>query len=178
MTRHNIGFIAVDRLAAEAGIDFGRGSSTALTGAGAWLGNKIVLAKPLTFMNLSGLAIKSLADSCRVSGPDIIIVHDDMDFPLGEVRIKTRGGSGGHRGIESILENLATDAFVRLRVGIGQPGQGCSGSTYVLDAFAPHEIERLGTITGLIRDCLHLMLTQGIAAAMNRFHRRTQGAQE
>jgi len=170
LTRHNIGFLAADRIAAETGIMQHTLNFDALIGRGSWCGQDIVLAKPLTFMNRSGSAIKAIADTLSLQSSDIIVLHDDMDIPFGAVRLKTRGGSGGHRGIESISEHLSTDEFVRLRIGIGRPPETFAGPEYVLDMFSDAELQEIASITGLVVQCMNMLFTQGIPAAMNRFH--------
>ena len=177
LTRHNIGFMAIDRLAAETGIVLQETGNYALTGRVNWCGHDIILAKPLTFMNRSGAAIKTLAEEFALQKEHIIILHDDMDFPFGGVRIKTRGGSGGHRGIASISEHLATDLYVRLRIGIGRPPETLAGSDFVLDMFSATEQQGIASITNLVVHCLETILTQGIPAAMNRFHARVAAAE-
>ena len=162
--------MALDRIAAETGIVLDELQFDALTGRGSWCGHETLLAKPLSFMNRSGAAIKSIAEAFALQSEDIIILHDDMDFHFGAIRIKTRGGSGGHRGVASIREHLCTDLFVRLRIGIGRPPEALAGSDYVLDRFSDTELRKIAPITGLVLRCLEMLLTQGISEAMNRFH--------
>jgi peptidyl-tRNA hydrolase, PTH1 family len=170
LTRHNIGFMALDRIAAETGITLQKDNFDALIGRASWCGQDILLAKPMTFMNRSGAEIKAIADTFTLQSGDIYILHDDMDIPFGVIRLKTRGGSGGHRGIESIKEHLSTDEFVRLRIGIGRPPETFSGPEYVLDIFSDTELQEIHSITGLVVQCMNMLLTQGIPAAMNKFH--------
>lgn len=177
-TRHNIGFMAVDGLAAEAGISLQAQQYDSLTGSGAWCGSRIMLVKPLTFMNRSGPAIRAIADALALQSRDILVIHDDMDIPFGEIRLKTSGGTGGHRGIASICEQLMNDAFIRLRIGIGRPPNLQAGADYVLDTFSETEHLQLATITDEVVQCVQLVLTHGIAAAMNRFHARQPRSEE
>ena len=170
LTRHNIGFMAARRIAWETGIALNENKFCALTGRGVWCGHEVIIAEPQTFMNRSGEAIRALADSCAIEAGDIIVMHDDMDFALGCLKIKVRGGSAGHRGISSLIEQLSTDSFLRLRIGIGRPPGALPGPEYVLDAFSSHELNQIPAITGTVFQCVKTILTLGVAAAMNRFH--------
>ncbi|MBI5893933.1 MAG: aminoacyl-tRNA hydrolase [Deltaproteobacteria bacterium] len=130
-TRHNIGFLAVDCIADKTDIPLNKKSYNAVWGKGKISENDAAIAKPLAFMNLSGEAVKSLADFFCIETKDIIVIYDDVDLDFGTVRIKKRGGSSGHRGMESIIEKLGTNDFTRIRLGIGRPkdrGQGVKGS--------------------------------------------------
>ncbi len=170
LTRHNIGFMAADRIARETGIALNETKSHALIGHGSWCGQEVIIAKPQTFMNRSGQAIQALADSCAIAAEDIIVMHDDMDVVFGCLKIKVCGGSAGHRGISSLIDQLSTDLFLRLRIGIGRPPETMPGPDYVLEAFSSHELQRLSVITESVVQCVEVILTQGVAAAMNRFH--------
>ena len=170
LTRHNIGFMAADRIARETGIALNETKSHALIGHGSWCGQEVIIAKPQTFMNRSGQAIQALADSCAIAAEDIIVMHDDMDVVFGCLKIKVCGGSAGHRGISSLIDQLSTDLFLRLRIGIGRPPETMPGPDYVLEAFSGHELQRLHVITESVFQCVEVILTQGVAAAMNRFH--------
>jgi PTH1 family peptidyl-tRNA hydrolase len=170
LTRHNIGFLAADRIARETGIALNAKQCRCMVGHGRWCGQDVIIAKPQTFMNCSGEAISALADSCSIATENIIVMHDDMDVAFGNLRIKVRGGSAGHRGILSLIEHFATDEFVRLRIGIGRPPAGISGPDYVLETFSNHELDQIDTLTSTAFQCLETLVTQGAAAAMNRFH--------
>ena len=170
LTRHNIGFMAADRIARETGIALNKMKCHSLVGHGSWCGHDIIIAKPQTFMNRSGEAIRALADSCAIAAEDIIVMHDDMDIAFGSLKIKVRGGSAGHRGIVSLIDQLSTDLFVRLRIGIGRPPADMPGPDYVLEAFSIQELNQVSTITATVFQCLETLLTHGVAAAMNRFH--------
>ena len=140
-TRHNAGFMAVDSLASESGVKLdrqGEGYVYGLCGVGE---EEVVLAKPLTYMNLSGGAAERLLRLYGGSPASFIVVYDDCDLELGRVRIRKGGGSGGHRGVASIMERLGTEDFLRLRLGIGRPPSGMELSDYVLLPFGPEEKE-------------------------------------
>ena len=170
LTRHNIGFMAADLIARKTGIALNENKFCTLIGRGVWCGHEVILAEPQTFMNRSGEAIRSLSDSFAIKAEDIIVIHDDMDLDFGSLKIKVRGGSAGHRGIESLIGQLSTDFFVRLRIGIGRPPVAMPGPDYVLEAFPSHELNQIDAITATVLQCLETILTQGVAAAMNRFH--------
>lgn len=170
LTRHNIGFMAADRIAREAGIALSALQFHSLVGHGSWCGHDVIIAKPHTFMNRSGEAICALAASCSIAADNIIVLHDDLDIPFGSLKIKTRGGSAGHRGIVSLIDQLSTDVFVRLRIGIGRPPSDMSGPDYVLEPFSIKELNQVDSIIATVVQCLEILLTQGVAAAMNRFH--------
>ena len=170
LTRHNIGFMAADRIAGETGTALNKTKFHSLVGHGSCCGHDIIIAKPQTFMNRSGEAIRALADSFSIAAEDIIVMHDDMDVDFGSLKIKIRGGSAGHRGIDSLIDQLNTDIFMRLRIGIGRPPAAMPGPDYVLETFSVQELNQVATITATVLQCLETILTHGVAAAMNRFH--------
>lgn len=181
-TRHNIGFLAVDCIADKADISLNKKSHNAVWGKGKILESDVVIAKPLAFMNLSGEAVKSLADYFHIETKYIIVIYDDVDLEFGTVRIKKRGGSGGHRGMESIIEQLGTNDFPRIRLGIGRPikqGQGVKGSRgqediadYVLSQFSSEEKDKLPEIFDRTKDAADVILQHGIEKAMNKFNKK------
>jgi len=132
-------------------------------------GLTVILAKPQTFMNLSGEAVERLARSYNVPPENILVIYDDLDLPLGKIRLRPRGGSGGHKGVNSVIEHLGTNAFPRLRVGIGRPAHG-DPVDYVLDDFAPHERMAMEEAYERAVSAVELWLTQDIVAAMNRYN--------
>ncbi len=170
LTRHNIGFMAADRIAGETGIALNKTKFHSLVGYGSWCGHDIIIAKPQIFMNRSGEAIRALADSCDITAENIIVMHDDMDIDFGSIKIKVSGGSAGHRGIVSLIDQLSTDLFMRLRIGIGRPPSDMPGPDYVLEAFSLQQLGKIPTTTAKVFQCLETILTHGVAAAMNRFH--------
>lgn len=170
LTRHNVGFMAADRIARETGIALNTMKFHSLLGHGNWCGQDVIIAKPQTFMNRSGESISALAESCCIAAEDIIVMHDDMDVAFGSIKIKVCGGSAGHRGIASLIGQLSTDAFVRLRIGIGRPPAEKTGPDYVLETFSIQELNHVDALTHMVFQCLELLLSQGVAAAMNRFH--------
>lgn len=137
-------------------------------GTGDIAGTKVVLAKPQTFMNLSGQAVDLLVRRFNVSPGDLLVIYDDMDLPLGKVRIRQRGSSAGHRGVESIIASLGSDEFPRIRVGIGHPeGDVIS---YILKGFTSEEREIVKQVMPTVSDAIYCILSEGIDAAMNRYN--------
>jgi PTH1 family peptidyl-tRNA hydrolase len=171
-TRHNIGFWVVDALAAEAGLRFRR-RGLSLRAHGSVAGCDLILAKPQTFMNHSGQALAEFladADLTPSDMRDVIIVHDDLDLDLGRVRLKARGGHGGHNGVLSIIETLGTELFARLKIGVGRPPQGDDPAEYVLTAPSPDERAILVEAVERGVQVLYCWLDEGLGPAMNRFN--------
>jgi PTH1 family peptidyl-tRNA hydrolase len=139
-TRHNVGFRVIEALAAAHGIPLRERLSTAQYGAGAVGPHRVVLAKPLTYMNLSGQAVAGLRTHFSIPARDVIVVHDDLDLALGRVKLKMKGGDAGHYGVRSVIEHLGTDDFPRVRVGIGRPATKEAVTDYVLSPFTRDEL--------------------------------------
>jgi PTH1 family peptidyl-tRNA hydrolase len=167
--RHNIGFQCLDRLAEAWGLSFSRRKHKALLAQGEIAGLKVVLAKPQTFMNLSGDAVERLARFYRVSPESILVIHDDLDLPVGRIRVRPEGGAGGHKGMESIIEHLGTNGFPRLRVGIGRPTHN-DPVDYVLGDFGPDERIAINEAYERAVSAVELWLAEGIVAVMNRYN--------
>ncbi len=170
-TRHNVGFRCINRLAKMHGISLKQRGSQAQFGIGEIEGSKVVLAKPRTFMNLSGKSVKLLMSRFKVKSSDILIIHDELDLPLGKIRLYSGGGSGGHNGVESIINELGSRDFARIRVGIGRPPEADPDAVdHVLSDFGPDEKavieDTIATVTGAIL-CL---LREGMTAAMNNYN--------
>lgn len=139
-TRHNIGFIIVDELAKRFNISLDKTKFNGLYGMGMVQGEKVILLKPLTYMNLSGEAIRPLMDYYDVDLEDILVIYDDLDLPQGKIRLRTKGSPGGHNGIKSIVQHVKTEDFKRIRVGIGRPQNGMKITDYVLGRFTNEEV--------------------------------------
>lgn len=167
-TRHNIGFMLVDRVAEACGIKF-KASGRAHWGEGLVAGKKAVLIKPQTFMNLCGEAVAEFSRACSVEPASIIAAYDDCDLPFGRIRLRKGGGSGGHRGISSIINHLGTTEFPRVRLGVGRPQDG-NIVDYVLNPFTPEESLKLEEILKRGVDSIETMVAMGIEYAMNRFN--------
>ena len=169
-TRHNIGFHVLDELACRWNCPPWKHRYEAEVSEHRAIG-PVLLVKPQTFMNLSGVAVREAAKFYKAPSTDIIVVHDDLDLAVGRLRIRERGGSGGHRGIESILVELGTDEFVRVRFGVGRPPDGWESADYVLGKFLPAEHEGVRAAVIKAADAVEAILKEGAAPAMNRFNR-------
>lgn len=167
-TRHNIGFMLIDKLCKEAGISLSRVQSKALVGTGGLEGQKLVLAKPQTFMNLSGQSVGGLARFYKAPLEHLVVAHDDLDLPLGTIRMRPGGGSAGQKGMSSIIQQLGTQNFARLRLGIGRPPGQMDPAAYVLQRFSSAEQEMLNLVLDRAVDAVRVFLREGIDAAMNR----------
>ena len=171
LTRHNIGFLVLDQLADQqkAGFTTGRLADKAEF---KFKGRSVHLIKPSTYMNLSGKSVAALRARYRLSLEDMLVVHDDVDLPLGRLRIRPRGGAGGHRGVESIIQAVGSQEFARLRVGIGRPPlMGEEGlRDYVLSDFTPEETAALNELLPRVAEAILCVLEEGVEAAMNRFN--------
>lgn len=169
-TRHNVGFMAVDRLCASFGIKLSRLQSKALTGSGQWAGHKIVLAKPQTFMNLSGQPVSSLLRFYKVPLPQLLVIHDDIDLPVGTLRIRPDGGSAGQRGLASIIQQLGTQEFPRLRIGVGRPPGQKEAADYVLKGFTSSDQELITIVLDRAVDAARIFIEHGLEMAMNQYN--------
>lgn len=172
-TRHNVGFMLVERLADRIGGRVTRKEGQSLTSGmrEAW-GGDLILFKPQTFMNLSGHAAASIANKYDLEPDEILVVHDDADLPFGSVRIRPGGGSGGHRGIASITDILHSGDFPRLRIGIANEARGRRIHDFVLDGFTKEEAAALDEVLGTAADAAETAIRESVTAAMNRFNRR------
>lgn len=168
--RHNVGFMVLDRLAARLGITFTRLESKALVTKTEYQGQRLVLAKPQTFMNLSGTSVGSLLRFYKVPIENLLVAYDDVDLPLGSLRIRPDGGSAGQKGMASIIERLGTDNFARLRVGIGRPPGQMDAAAYVLQDFSNQELEFLLPVVDRAVEAVFAFVTQGLNAAMNQYN--------
>jgi peptidyl-tRNA hydrolase, PTH1 family len=175
--RHNVGFKCVDLFAHENGISLTHRRARSKLGTGKVAGTKIVLAKPQTFMNLSGEAVSALARRYKISSQDILVIYDDLDLPLGKIRIREKGSSGGHNGLKSIIAHLATQDFPRIRVGIVPPESSDTTSTpkvdaieHVLSDFTDAEKTVMREVYVKVAAAIECILAEGIAAAMNKYN--------
>ncbi len=169
-TRHNVGFMLVDRLAERLGVKFTRMESKALVTKGDYQGRRIVLAKPHTFMNLSGQAVAALCRYYKVPPANLLVTYDDVDLPPGAIRIRPQGGSAGQKGMGSIIERLGTQDIPRMRLGIGRPPGRMEAADYVLQKFSSAELELLTATLDRGVDAALLFVTQGLEAAMNQYN--------
>jgi PTH1 family peptidyl-tRNA hydrolase len=176
--RHNTGFQCVDQLARKHGLSFDKRQNKARVALGRVAGKQVVLAKPQTFMNDSGQAVAALARFYKVPPEHILIIFDELDLPQGTVRIRAEGGSGGHRGMRSIIRQLGGQDFPRVRVGIGRPPGRMDPSDYVLQDFGPDERMVMDEIYDWVVDAVVCWLAEGVEMAMTKFNRRVVGEEE
>lgn len=169
-TRHNVGFQAVDHLCASFDIKLSRLQSKALIGTGLWDGRKIVLAKPQTFMNLSGQAVASLLRFYKIPLSQLLVFHDDIDLPVGTVRIRPGGGSAGQRGLASIIQQLSTQDFPRLRIGVGRPPGQMVAADYVLQDFSKADLELIAVVLDRAVEAARVFVQSGLEKAMNQYN--------
>jgi PTH1 family peptidyl-tRNA hydrolase len=169
-SRHNVGFMLVDRLADELSVKMTRVQHRAIVGSGSLEETRIILAKPQTFMNLSGAAVASLIRFYKIPLDRLMVVNDDIDLPFGMLRLRPGGGSAGHKGVQSIIDRLGTQQFARLRIGVGRPPGSKQGASYVLQDFSTAEREELAIILKEAADAVRVFALQGIESAMNRFN--------
>lgn len=168
-TRHNVGFDLIDRLASAHGIAMATRRANARVGRGRIGERDVLLVKPLTFMNLSGVAVAALAAQDGVAPADILVVTDDIHLPVGRLRLRPRGSSGGQNGVRSVIEKLGTDAFPRLRIGVGAPPPGLQ-IDWVLSRFSRPDRAVIDAALIDAMGAAEVWLTEGIEAAMNRFN--------
>ncbi|MBW1645477.1 MAG: aminoacyl-tRNA hydrolase [Deltaproteobacteria bacterium] len=168
-TRHNFGFLVLDKLASEMAITCRELTApAAMVGVGEYEGKTVCLAKPLTYMNLSGRAVAALVKFFRIEAPEqVIVIHDDLDLPFGTVRIKRGGGHGGHNGLRSVIDCLGTNEFLRVRMGIGLEAKPADVVEHVLSPFSAEEQTRLAEIIDRGREAVRMIITVGCERAMN-----------
>jgi PTH1 family peptidyl-tRNA hydrolase len=171
-TRHNIGYIMLDYLAAENTMAFTDSRWKGQVAKGIAWDESVVLLKPETFMNLSGMAVAKAADFYKLAPENIIVIHDDLDLDLGRVKMVAGGGDGGHKGIRSIIEHLGTRDFARIKIGIGRPPASFAPENYVLGKITADEKKILDAKTGLVVEGIRIFMQQGIAAAMTEMNRK------
>jgi PTH1 family peptidyl-tRNA hydrolase len=171
-TRHNAGFMVVDQLAGDFGFSINKSKFDVRYGRGGIEGHEVILAKPMAYMNRSGWPVQKLAAYFRILSKDLVVVHDDIDLAFGRLKIKEKGGHGGHKGLKSIIGAVGEDEFARLRIGVGRSETGSGVSDHVLGAFNKEESRLLETIIKRARDAVVTILTEGTRVAMNRFNQK------
>lgn len=176
-TRHNVGFLAIDALADKYHIDVSEKKHRALCGRGAIEGQKVVLMKPQTFMNLSGESIRAAVDFYKVDPEDIIIIYDDISLEPGQLRIRLKGSAGGHNGIKNIIAHLGTQEFPRIKVGIGAKPPRMDLADYVLSRFSRGEQKLMDDAFKEAADAAVMMMTDGAERAMNHFNTKKKEAE-
>ena len=177
-TPHNLGFLAVDELANRGGIRVERPEAQSLVGLGKVAGQDVILAKPQTYMNLSGNAVGRLMDKYEVEPAELLVLFDERDLPWGMIRIGERGSPGTHNGAKSVTSAVGTQEFARLRLGCGPDHPVGDLAAYVLRPMKKGELEVAGEMVATAGDAVELILTQGIQAAMNKYNRRIAPPEE
>ena len=170
-TKHNVGFMLADKLSEKIGAENWRNNFNALVAETFFEGEKILIVKPQTFMNLSGEAVGALTNFYKIETENLIVAHDDMDLPVGKIRLRPKGSGGGHHGIESIIQHLGGEKnFPRIRIGIGRPPQNWTVNNHVLSPFNSEDAEKISaTIENLI-PAVTCIFREGIDIAMNKFN--------
>ena len=172
-TPHNLGFLTIDRIAQRCNVDVASRRCQAATGKARIAGQEVLLAKPETYMNLSGLSVRKLVEDLEVNPADgLIVVYDELDLPFGTLRLKQRGGTAGHNGVESLVGSLGTDEFIRIRLGIQPDHPVRDGAKFVLAQFKKSQLEAVDDLIERGADAVEAILKDGIGAAMNRFNQR------
>jgi PTH1 family peptidyl-tRNA hydrolase len=172
--RHNVGFMVVDRLASQLGAGFTRLEFQSLLAEGMLEAKKLILSKPQTFMNVSGTSVAPLIRNYDVSLPNVLVISDDIDLPLGQIRLRSYGGTGGHKGLQSIQDELGSQEFPRLRIGIGRPSGRKEPADFVLEDFTEKEYLEFEIDLTRAVDCVIAYLEHGIEYAMTNFNRTSE----
>ena len=171
-TRHNVGFLVLDEIGREYSLAADKKKFSTLYGRGSVENNELVLVKPMAYMNNSGPPLRRLADYFRISGEEILVIHDDIDLAFGRLKIKEKGGHGGHNGVRSLMDAFGGGDFARLRVGVGRSESRADVTDHVLGKFNAEELKHLNRIVSRARDAATTILTEGLTVAMNRFNDR------
>jgi peptidyl-tRNA hydrolase, PTH1 family len=171
-TPHNLGFLTIDCLANDVGAEVRNRNCRALTARAVIEEQQVLLAKPETYMNLSGMAVRELVGKYEVDpAKDLIVIYDELDLPLGRIRIRQRGSSAGHNGMESIIGALGTQEFLRVRLGVGPDKKVSDGAKYLLSPFRKAQLKVVDEIIDTASEAVRVILKEGPGAAMNRFNR-------
>lgn len=179
MTRHNIGFEVIDYISKEYNIKVNKIKHKALIGEGVLQGERVILAKPQTYMNLSGESIREICSYYKLGAENIIIIYDDIAIPSGSVRIRAKGSAGGHNGMKSVIYQLQTDEFMRLRIGVGAPKhKDYDLKDYVLGRFGSDEADDIISAVKSCPDALVMMMRSGANAAASKFNRTVKRADD
>jgi PTH1 family peptidyl-tRNA hydrolase len=180
-TPHNMGFLVIDQIAQDCGVVVANRRHKALTATARLAGEDVLLAKPETFMNLSGHSVRDLVREQSERGEfdvakDLIVIYDELAFPLGVIRIKPDGSSAGHNGVQSVIDAVG-EKFVRVRIGISPDHPVSSGKSYVLTPFKKKDLPVIGEMIDRAGEAVKMILTEGVGAAMNKFNRREEAAE-
>jgi PTH1 family peptidyl-tRNA hydrolase len=174
-TPHNIGFLAVDRIAEQCGVMIDNRHCKALTGRSRIGSEEVLLAKPETYMNLSGMSVLELARKYEADAEkDLIVIYDELDLPLGMIRVRQRGSSAGHNGMQSIINAMQTEEIARIRIGVAPDDPRKGGAKYILSPFRKSQLIAVDEALDLAAQAVNTIITDGIATAMNRFNRKNK----
>ncbi|MDX2499716.1 MAG: aminoacyl-tRNA hydrolase [Deltaproteobacteria bacterium] len=171
-TRHNVGFMVADKIARDFNIALNKTKFDAIFGRGLIEDVDVLLVKPMAFMNRSGPPLQKLAHYFRISGEDMLVIHDDIDLAFGRLKIKEKGGHGGHNGIRSIMDAFGGGEFMRLRIGVGRSEAGENVTGHVLGRFSADNAEMVTRVVAVARDAVVTLLCEGIKVGMNAFNRK------
>lgn len=169
-TRHNVGWMALDAFARKHGVGIDRNGYQGTYGEMRWEGEKVVLLKPMTFMNLSGRSLVPAAHFYKVDLADILVVYDDLDLPPGKLRLREKGSAGGHNGMKSVIQELGSQEFPRLRIGIGRPAPGWAVIDWVLAPFGADDAATIAQVLPRSTEAIEAFLSEGPLEAMTRFN--------
>ncbi|MBE5883785.1 MAG: aminoacyl-tRNA hydrolase [Lachnospiraceae bacterium] len=176
-TRHNIGFDVIDKLAEQEKIAVLEKKHKAIIGKGYIAGQKCILAKPQTFMNLSGESVREIIDYYKVDETEeLIVISDDISLDVGQLRIRKKGSAGGHNGLKNIIAHLGHDTFMRVKMGVGEKPKGWDLADYVLGHFTPDERKQMDEASERAADAIRMMITGDVDRAMNEYNKKTEGA--
>ncbi len=177
-TPHNLGFLAIDRIADEYKARVANRHCRALTGKAVIGGEQVLLAKPETYMNLSGLAVAELVREYEADpAQDLVVIYDELDLPFGTIRVRQRGGTAGHNGMESVVGALGTQEFARIRLGIAPDFKVGDGAGYVLSQLKKSQYDAVDQMLDSAAEAVKVIVTEGVAPAMNRFNRKADAAE-
>ena len=182
-TPHNAGFLALDRIAETTGAIINNRRGKALTARTKLAGQDVLLAKPETFMNLSGLSVAALLKELEITPANLIVLYDELDFPTGQIQIKVQGSANGHNGIKSILASLGTPDFIRVRIGVGKTGvsgqvKRAGGADFLLSPMRKMQLQELDLVLDDVQRAVEMILKEGAPRAMNEFNRKANGQPE
>lgn len=171
-TRHNIGFMAIDRLADKLMIPLNETKFKSIYGSGIVNGEKVFLMQPQTFMNLSGESVRAFLDFYKLTTDDMLVLYDDLDLPVGQIRLREKGGHGGHNGIRSLIQHLGTKEFKKIRLGIGRPTTSISIVDYVLQDFAKQEMQQIEDVIDRATDACEAWIQKPFLDVMNIYNQK------
>ncbi len=173
-TRHNVGFETINKISADNKIEINKLKFKSHIGEGFLNGQKVMLVKPQTYMNLSGIAVRDILNFYKLNNQDIIVIFDECNLDIGNIRIRERGSAGGHNGIKSIIENLQTDEFLRIKIGIDNKPSYMDLADYVLSRFSRSEQDKIDQAIESAADAVSIVLKDGITKAMNLYNTKNK----